>query len=158
MDFFDPNLVLTSHIPDLTADVGHKMILRQRGGGMLNFGFISAFLLRYTGDVQVWRLVQISDLIVDFAYFWAVYSTLSVQQRLDPVTWRAEDWGSIVITGTATVTRIAFLTRVGLKKKPGIGKKKKVSSCSTDLATWAQSRVDVKLTYIVVADYYNDIA
>jgi hypothetical protein len=123
MDFFDPNLVLSSHIPNLTADVGHKMILGQRGGGMLNFGFISAFLLRYTHDHEVWRLVQISDLIVDFAYFWAIYNTLSAQQRLDPTTWRAEDWGSFVITGTATVTRIAFLMGVGLKQEAGVGKK-----------------------------------
>jgi hypothetical protein len=114
MDFFDPRLVLSSHIPNPTADIGHAMILRQRGGGMLNFGFISAFLLRHTTDLKAWRIVQVADLFVDIAYFWAVYGALSAQQRLDPGTWRAEDWGSIAITGTATVTRVLFLLGIGL--------------------------------------------
>lgn len=122
MDFFDPTLVLSSHIPNPTADIGHSMILRQRGGGMLNFGFISAVLLRYTNDIQVWRIVQIADLLVDIAYFWAVWGVLGAQERLAPGTWRAEDWGSLAITGTATLTRTFFLLGFGLKSD---GTKKK---------------------------------
>ncbi|KAF2034655.1 hypothetical protein EK21DRAFT_55986 [Setomelanomma holmii] len=116
MDFFDPRLVLSSHIPSPTPDIGHAMILKQRGGGMLNFGFISAVLLRYTTDLQVWRIVQISDLIVDVAYFWAVYEVLSVQGRLGVEKWKAEDWGAVGITGTAGVVRLAFLAGVGFGK------------------------------------------
>lgn len=93
MDFFDPTLVLSSHIPNPTPDIGHAMILKQRGGGMLNFGFVSAVLLRYTYDLRTWSIVQISDFIVDLAYFWAVYGVLREQERLDVSTWRAEDWG-----------------------------------------------------------------
>ena len=114
MDFFDPTLVLSSHIPDPTSDAGHVMVLRQRGGGMLNFGFVSAVLLRYTTDAQIWRIIQFADLIVDIAYFWAVYGTLQGQGRIPPTTWRVEDWGSLTITGTAAMTRLAFLTGVGL--------------------------------------------
>ncbi|KAF2737852.1 hypothetical protein EJ04DRAFT_510039 [Polyplosphaeria fusca] len=125
MDFFDPALVLSSHIPNPKVDIGHIMILRQRGGGMLNFGFISAFLLRYTNDAQIWKMVQIADLVVDFAYFWAVHGALKAQNRLDPTTWRAEDWGAIFITGTATVMRLAFLSGVGLD-----GSKKKTNKRS----------------------------
>jgi hypothetical protein len=113
MDFFDPRLVLSSHIPNPTPDIGHAMILKQRGGGMLNFGFVSAVLLRYTYDHKIWNIIQIADFLVDVAYFWAVYEVLSVQGRLGVSTWRAEDWGSVVITGTAGLVRLAFLARVG---------------------------------------------
>ncbi|KAF2683445.1 hypothetical protein K458DRAFT_419044 [Lentithecium fluviatile CBS 122367] len=119
MDFFDPTLVLSSHIPDLPHDIGHAMILRQRGGGMLNFGFISAVLLRYTTDTTIWRIVQFACLIVDFTYFWGAFGALSAQGRLAAATWRAEDWGAVAITGTATLVRVLFLMGVGL----GSGKK-----------------------------------
>ncbi|KAF2832210.1 hypothetical protein CC86DRAFT_451805 [Ophiobolus disseminans] len=116
MDFFLPRLVLSSHIPLPTPDIGHSMILKQRGGGMLNFGIISAVLLRYTYDVKIWNIVQVANLIVDLAYFWAVYEALSVQGRLDVGTWRKEDWGSVVITGTAGIVRMVFLAGVGFGK------------------------------------------
>jgi hypothetical protein len=115
MDFFDPRLVLSSHIPNPTPDIGHAMILKQRGGGMLNFGFVSAVLLRYTYDHKIWNIIQIADFLVDVAYFWAVYEVLSVQGRLGVSTWRAEDWGSVAITGTAGLVRLAFLARVGFE-------------------------------------------
>jgi hypothetical protein len=124
MDFFDPTLVLSSHIPSPKVDMGHAMILRQRGGGMLNFGFISAFLLRHTNDLQAWRIVQIADLVVDIAYFWAVHGALKAQDRLSPSTWRVEDWGSLAITGTAAVFRLAFLAGVGLKSQVKTVKKR----------------------------------
>lgn len=89
------------------------MILKQRGGGMLNFGFISAVLLRYTQDIKVWHIVEIANLIVDFAYFPAVFGALKEQGRVLPETWRAEDWGSLAITGVATLVRLTFLARVG---------------------------------------------
>lgn len=115
MDFFLPTLVLSSHIPAPTPDIGHSMILKQRGGGMLNFGIISAVLLRYTYDPYIWSIVQIATFVVDVAYFLAVYEVLSAQGRLGVETWRAEDWGSVVITGIAGVARLAFLARVGFR-------------------------------------------
>lgn len=124
MDFFDPRLVLSSHIPNPTPDIGHAMILKQRGGGMLNFGFVSAVLLRYTYDLNVWNIVQIANFIVDVAYFWAVYEVLNVQGRLSVSSWRAEDWGAVVITGTAGVMRLAFLARLGFGKGGKSGAKR----------------------------------
>ena len=124
MDFFDPRLVLSSHIPNPMPNIGDAMILKQRGGGMLNFGFISAVLLRYTYDLKIWSIVQIADFIVDVAYFWAVYDALNAQRRLDVGTWRKEDWGSVVITGTAGVVRMAFLARLGFKKNSKVAGKK----------------------------------
>ncbi|KAH7402009.1 hypothetical protein DE146DRAFT_652188 [Phaeosphaeria sp. MPI-PUGE-AT-0046c] len=124
MDFFDPRLVLSSHIPNPTPDIGHAMILKQRGGGMLNFGFVSAVLLRYTYDLNIWNIVQVANFIVDVAYFWAVYEVLNVQGRLSVSTWMVEDWGAVAITGTAGVMRLAFLARVGFRKGGKSGVKK----------------------------------
>ncbi|KAF2630899.1 hypothetical protein BU25DRAFT_334805 [Macroventuria anomochaeta] len=113
MDFFDPRMVLSSHILADTPDTGHIMILKQRGGGMLNFGFMSAILLRYTQDIKIWHIVEIGLLMTDLAYFPAVYGALKSQGRVLPETWRAEDWGSLVVTGTVTLVRLAFLARIG---------------------------------------------
>ncbi|KAI4928643.1 hypothetical protein J4E85_005261 [Alternaria conjuncta] len=86
MDFFMPTVVLSSHIPSPTPDIGHAMILKQRGGGMLNFGIMSAVLLRYTNDMNVWRIVQLSCFVVDLAYYWAVWEVLAKQGRLSLLT------------------------------------------------------------------------
>ena len=120
LDFFAPRTVLSSHILDDTPDIGHIMILKQRGGNMLNFGFISAFLLRYTSDPKIWHIVEIGLLITDFAYFPAVFGALNAQHRVLPETWRAEDWGSLVVTGVATLVRLAFCARVGFSEDPEI--------------------------------------
>ena len=123
MDFFDPRMVLSSHILNDVPDIGHVMILKQRGGGMLGWGFISAFLLRYTNDIKIWHIVEIAILLVDFAYFPAVFGALNAQMRVLPETWRAEDWGSLVVTGTATLVRLAFLARLGFDDEDAKPKK-----------------------------------
>lgn len=117
LDFFTPRTVLSSHILDDTPDIGHIMILKQRGGNMLNFGFISAFLLRYTSDPKIWHIVEIGLLITDFAYFPAVFGALRAQGRVLPETWRAEDWGSLVVTAVATLVRLAFCARIGFAEE-----------------------------------------
>ncbi|KAH7132148.1 hypothetical protein B0J11DRAFT_428483 [Dendryphion nanum] len=116
LDFFHPSLILNTHIPSPTADIGHTMILRQRGGNMLNFGLISAVLLRYTTDIHIWNIVQCADLFVDITYLWAVWGVLDAQNRLAIGTWRVEDWVSVAITGTAAVLRFSFLLGVGLRR------------------------------------------
>jgi hypothetical protein len=100
------------------------MIPKQRDGGMLNFGFVLAVLLRYTYDIKIWSIVQIANFIVDLTYYWAVYEVLCRQDRLDVGTCRAEDWGALSITGTAGVVRLALLAGFGFKKRTNTGKKK----------------------------------
>jgi hypothetical protein len=117
MDFLTPRTVLSSHIPNPPApDPGHIMILQQRGGAMLNFAVISAVLLRYTYDLQIWKIVQAAFLIVDLALYYAAWQVLGAQGRLSPSTWRVEDWGSVGITVVAGAVRVAFLMGVGLGK------------------------------------------
>jgi hypothetical protein len=123
MDFFDPTLVLSSHIPNLPHDIGHAMILRQRGGGMLQIGFLSAVLLRHTTELTIWRIVQASCLLVDIAYFVGAFGALSAQGRLGWQSWRAEDWGALAITGAATLARTMFLMGVGLEDRKRTAKR-----------------------------------
>lgn len=116
MDFFTPTLVLSSHIPGAVPDIGHAMILKQRGGGMLNFGFVSTVLLRYTQDLGVWKTVQTADFLVDLAYYWSAWEVLGQQGRLGLGSWRTEDWGALGITVLAGVVRVAFLMEIGVVK------------------------------------------
>lgn len=113
MDFFTPTVVLSSHIPSPDPDVGHVMILGQRGGHFLCFFMLSGILLRYTTDIKIWHIVELGLLVTDFAYFWAVYGALGEQGRLWPEEWRPEDWGSVVVTGAVGLVRLTFLARVG---------------------------------------------
>ena len=116
MDFLTPATVLSSHVPNPHVDIGHTMIMQQRGGAMLNFAVISAALLRYTYDAQIWRIVQSAFFIVDLSLYYAAYQVLGAQGRLDPTKWRWEDWGSVVISAVAGAARVAFLMGVGLEK------------------------------------------
>lgn len=120
MDFFTPTVVLSSHIPDpAPADIGHVMILKQRGGAMLNFAIMSAVLLRYTSDIKIWNIAQAAFLMVDITYFWSVYDVLQSQGRIGWESWRGEDCGSLVIVTAATMTRLAFLAKVAFEKGKG---------------------------------------
>ncbi|KAH6612409.1 hypothetical protein C7974DRAFT_322789 [Boeremia exigua] len=125
LDFHAPLTVLSSHILSPTLDIGHKMILGQRGGHMLNCGLISGVLLRYTSDLKIWHIVEIGLLIVDFAYFPAAFGALNSQWRVLPETWRAEDWGAFVIMVVVTLVRLAFLARVGFRSEDGEGEESK---------------------------------
>ncbi|KAL1646705.1 hypothetical protein SLS61_007780 [Didymella pomorum] len=147
LDFFAPRTVLSSHILNDTPDIGHIMILKQRGGNMLNFGFISAFLLRYTSDLKIWHIIEIGLLITDFAYFPAVFGAMNAQHRVLPETWRAEDWGSLVVTGFATLVRLAFCARVGFS-----GEEDRMSK---HYKGYNLTNLEVQQNYDVGQDYRN---
>ena len=91
------------------------MLFQQTGSGMLQIAFIQAAVLRaYPQDRRLWRLVQISVLIVDIVLLLSLWDALSKQGRLNPVRWRGEDWTSIGITGVVAVIRLCFLADVEL--------------------------------------------
>lgn len=92
------------------------MILTQRAGHLLNCFLLSAILLRYTRDIKIWHIVECGLLITDFAYGVAAWRVLGEQGRLWPEEWRAEDWGSVGITGFVTLVRLAFLARAGFSE------------------------------------------
>ncbi len=115
MDFFTPDTVLNSFVPNSARNPAHDMLFQQLGGGLLNIAFLSAVLLRYTNDVKIWKIVQLGILIVDVVGLYSLWDGLGRQGRLDPRGWRGEDWGCVGITGFVTVLRMMFMAEVGFR-------------------------------------------
>lgn len=84
--------------------------------------FLDLFLLRYSKDIVVWKILQAATMIYDMVLLWSVYGALRMQGRLNLQEIRWEDWGGIAITGLAVLVRGAFLLDVGLSKHGKSGK------------------------------------
>ncbi len=121
LHFFLPETVLDSYIPATVSphEPQHYMLYQQLGGFLLGSAFLSIVLLRYTGDLGVWRILQASILIVDVTLLFTQWDALARQGRLSLGATRAEDWGCAAITGTVAVVRVLFLTGVWLGRKGG---------------------------------------
>ncbi len=115
MNFFTPDTVLNSFVPNATRNPAHDMLFQQLGGGLLNIAFVSAVLLRHTSDIKIWKIVQWSILIVDVVGLYSLWDALGRQGRLDPRGWRGEDWGCVGITGSVTVLRMMFIAEVSFE-------------------------------------------
>ncbi|OLN81874.1 hypothetical protein CCHL11_06990 [Colletotrichum chlorophyti] len=90
----------------------------QIAGHLLSNALLSAFLLRVAPALRIWRIYQLSVLLVDGFLLYGTFASYAVQDRLDPLTtWRAEDWGAVGITALAALTRVAFLLRLGFPKR-----------------------------------------
>ncbi|KAB5511693.1 hypothetical protein GE09DRAFT_639213 [Coniochaeta sp. 2T2.1] len=131
--FFDPSLILSSYIPTTipnpsslkpggssisnpaaVANPAHHLVFAEMGGFLLLTIILSTFLLRYTRDLVVWKLYQGAISIVDVVILVATFQAYVDQGRLNPTTWRSEDWFSVLITGACAVLRIAFVLGVGV--------------------------------------------
>jgi hypothetical protein len=123
MDFFAPDTVMNSLIPNYLHDPHHMFVFQQMGGGMLSISFLSAVLLRYSTDLGVWKCLQASVLIVDIATLYSCWDALKGQGRLQLGALRGEDWGTIGLTTFVTVLRVAFLAGFGFKKQQRSGMK-----------------------------------
>lgn len=117
LDFFEPDMVLNSFIPNSARNPDHDLLFQQLGGGMLNIAFVQAILLRYTNDIKIWKIIQAANLIVDIVMMYSLGAALMHQGRLSPADWRGEDWGCLGITGFATIVRIFFVAEVGFRKR-----------------------------------------
>lgn len=78
---------------------------------------INIFLLRYTEDVHIWKILEIAVLTYDGALLYSSFHALAQQDRLNVGSWRFEDWGGIIITFQAAVVRTLFLLGVGLSER-----------------------------------------
>ena len=85
--------------------------------------FIDIVLLRYTNDIQIWKILEAAVLIYDFSLLYSNYYALAQQGRLSFGALRLEDWGAIAITAQAVIVRTAFLLGVGLKSRAKGGKR-----------------------------------
>jgi hypothetical protein len=119
-DFVDQEWVMSSLVPKELRSEGvdrnYRFIFQQAGGGMLGIALLSGGLLRATNDLKIWRYIQAATLLVDFAFVYSAWDAFRVQDRLEPASWRGEDWGTVVIIALVTSLRVAFLAGVGFKK------------------------------------------
>jgi hypothetical protein len=120
-DFVSQDFVITSLVPKVLQEKegvnpNYKFIFQQAGGGMIAVAFLSGALLRATNDLKVWKHVQAAILLIDIAMLYSVWDAFRLQGRLQPASWRGEDWGAVGLTGFVTILRVAFLAEVGFKK------------------------------------------
>ena len=130
---FEPYLLLLSFIPatipnaaapteplanpDISMNPAHTMIFNQLGGFFILTFTLSAFMLRATNDLTVWKFYQGAISLVDVIILVATAAEYSRQGRLSPLVWRSEDWFSVVVTGACALLRISFVLGIGLDKK-----------------------------------------
>jgi hypothetical protein len=80
-------------------------------------------LLRYTHDVNIWKMVQGAILPADFTMLTAIYIGMKMEGNLALANWRWEDWFSVIVTGICTVLRLGFVLGVGVRDSRGRAKK-----------------------------------
>ena len=129
----EPNLLLISYIPatipnpaaadkplpnpDAVVNPAHTMIFNQLAGFFILTFLLSAFMLRSTNDLTIWKFYQGAISVVDIIILVATGLEYSQQGRLVPLTWRPEDWFSVLVTAGCAILRVSFVIGIGLDKK-----------------------------------------
>jgi hypothetical protein len=121
MDFFTPAFDFHAFVPESISPYNpyFDTILQQLGGSLLMLAVIDIVLLRYTNDINIWKILQLAVLVYDSTLLVSIYYSLGQQGRLSLSALRWEDWGGIVITAQAAVVRSLFLLGVGLGSSKG---------------------------------------
>lgn len=120
MAFFTPSKFIDGFLPPSIAPYSplqQSFLLHQLGGALLLCIILDLFLLRKTNEVWIWKVQQAGQLVYDVAMLAGVYQALQLQGRLNLSGLRAEDWGTVAITGVCGVVRALFCAGVGLRKK-----------------------------------------
>lgn len=117
LSLFDPGTVLASSFdrssPYAVPTPAITVLLTQAAGALSVMAFLMVFMLRRTDDIVIWKLFESSILIADVALFRSLWQALEAQGRLDVTVLRAEEWGTIAITGFVTLMRVLFVSGVG---------------------------------------------
>ncbi|KAI9152260.1 hypothetical protein HJFPF1_09489 [Paramyrothecium foliicola] len=95
----------------------YDVLVHELGGFCFVMLLLFGVLLRHTRDPFVWRLVLGGVGFVDFVILWSTALQYRAQGRLDPATWRWEDWSSVVVTAYVGVVRLAYVLGFGVGKK-----------------------------------------
>jgi hypothetical protein len=121
--FASPDLLLNSYVPSSISvrNPMHDMLFHQIGGGFVNVVISQVFLLSYTNDVNIWKIVHAGLLGADIAIAYGFFNAVSTQGRLDPAVWRMEDWVTIGNTILIGLSRAAVVVGLGM----GNGKNQK---------------------------------
>lgn len=117
-NLLDHNTNAEAFFTDLVPDVHFKPFFYQIGGMGTSYLTLFVLLLRYTEDVNVWKIVQLAITWADFTMLLAIHTAMTYEGTLwNVAAWRVLDWFSIVITGGCTVLRIAFVLGIGVTPK-----------------------------------------
>ncbi|KAM0350489.1 hypothetical protein ACHAPU_002968 [Fusarium lateritium] len=106
-NLFDHDLATQAFLDNYPPTEHLKCFLYQIGGMGTSYLILQLTLLRYTHDINIWKMVQLAILPADFTLLTATYV----------------DWASIVVTGICTVLRIAFVLGIGVKDAKGRAKR-----------------------------------
>lgn len=104
-------LAKTAAISPLT-----QLQLSQMAGCYVLFALNLAVLLRYTSDVNIWRIIVLGCLLSDFAHLYAAWGAFGTTMFWAVHTWRSENWGNIGTLYLGAFLRMAFLYGVGMTK------------------------------------------
>jgi hypothetical protein len=114
-NFIDHDLAMQAFFVNYPPTDHFRCFIYQIGGMGTSFLILLVGLLRYTHDINIWKIVQLAILPADFTMLTAIYIGMRISGNLALADWRWEDWFSIVITGICTVLRIAFVLGVGVR-------------------------------------------
>jgi hypothetical protein len=117
--YFQPAITVSSMFPLSQVNItpSHVMLLQQLGGCYISVSLLQIFLHRYTYDVGVWKLFQLSILISDIALLHSLWTALGAQERRGFGKMRAEEVGIVLVTAFVGLVRVLFLTGVGSGSK-----------------------------------------
>ncbi|KAH7176902.1 hypothetical protein EDB81DRAFT_850699 [Dactylonectria macrodidyma] len=93
------------------------------GGMGGSFFCLFVLLLRYTHDVNVWKIVQFGILWADFAMLTGMYVGMRLENRVAISNWRMEDWVGGGITVACTLLRALFVLGVGVRQSTSKAKR-----------------------------------
>jgi hypothetical protein len=117
---FDLDKALSIYVPKYISarDPAHDILFRLVAGAMLCFAILQGVLLRYMDDINAWKIVNLGFLGWDICVLYGSYTMLVSQGRLDPSSWRVDDWMSMGVTASVGMLRALFVAGVGLGSSP----------------------------------------
>ncbi|KAM5344152.1 hypothetical protein ACJ41O_012689 [Fusarium nematophilum] len=124
VNLFDHELATQAFFSNYPPTEELKPFVYQIGGMGMSFLCLFVLLLRYTNDVNVWKIVQFAIILADFTMLTSMYVAMRLEGRFAVSDWRWEDWFGGVITVVCTIVRVLFVLGVGVTCKQVGGKKK----------------------------------
>lgn len=116
-NLFAPASILNSYSPSYVSPPATETIflLDATAGFFAGVALLQVVLLRARpADVTVWRLVEASIILVDFAMLGGFARALRAEGRTDWSVWRIEEWTNLIILAGVAVIRTAFILGVGM--------------------------------------------
>lgn len=106
-------------------DPNYDCLLWMTGGGFMMIAIMQGLLLRYTNDVNVWKISNLGVLVVDLSITGAMLEMFQGTGQLATLDFKPKDLFNLFMTLVAIVMRVAFIAGIGLKSASKSGGKKK---------------------------------